>query len=137
MTLRPQDLDTSVDPGVDFYRFANGGWIDTNPIPPGYGSWGSFEELGERNDATIRAMLEEASTNPQNELDRLLGDFYASGMDLDAIEAAGITAIQPMLGSIDAAAGLDDVLTALPSLHQAGCCCCSPAGSPPTSTTAP
>jgi predicted metalloendopeptidase len=120
MTLRPQDLDTSVDPGVDFYRFANGGWIDTNPIPPGYGSWGSFEELGERNDATIRAMLEEASTNPQNELDRLLGDFYASGMDLDAIEAAGITAIQPMLGSIDAAAGLDDVLTALPSLHQAG-----------------
>ena len=77
MTLRPQDLDPTVDPGVDFYRYANGGWIDANPIPPGYGSWGSFEELGERNDATIRAMLEAAAADPQNDLDRLLGEILA------------------------------------------------------------
>lgn len=120
MTLHPQDLDTSVDPGVDFYRYANGGWIDTNPIPPGYGAWGSFEELGERNDATIRAMLVEASTNPQNELDRMLGDFYASGMDLEAIEADGTAAIQPMLDAIDAIADLDGLLALLPTLHEAG-----------------
>lgn len=120
MTLRPQDLDPTVDPGVDFYRYANGGWIDANPIPPGYGSWGSFEELGERNDATIRAMLEAAAVEPQNDLDRLLGDFYASGMDLGAIEAAGTTAIDAMLAAIDAARDLDGVLTLLPELHEAG-----------------
>jgi len=120
MTLHPQDLDTSVDPGVDFYRYANGGWIDTNPIPPGYGSWGSFEELGERNDATIRAMLEAAAADPQNDLDRLLGDFFASGMDLEAIEAAGTEAIDPMLAAIDAARDLDDVVALWPALHEAG-----------------
>jgi putative endopeptidase len=39
MTLLATDRDPAADPGVDFYRFANGGWLDTNPIPAGYGSW--------------------------------------------------------------------------------------------------
>ena len=43
MSLSAADRDESVDPGVDFYRYANGGWIDVHPIPAGYGAWGSFE----------------------------------------------------------------------------------------------
>ena len=43
MALPASDRDPSADPGVDFYRFANGGWLDANPIPAGYGAWGSFE----------------------------------------------------------------------------------------------
>ncbi len=45
MTLNAADRDPSVDPGADFYRFANGGWLDADPIPAGYGVWGSFEEV--------------------------------------------------------------------------------------------
>ena len=36
MALRASDRDPSADPAVDFYRFANGGWLDGNEIPPGY-----------------------------------------------------------------------------------------------------
>jgi len=54
MALSASDRDPSADPGVDFYRFANGGWLDANPIPKGYGSWGAFEEVGKRNELALR-----------------------------------------------------------------------------------
>ena len=34
MALNKKDLDTSTDPGTDFYQYANGGWIKNNPLPP-------------------------------------------------------------------------------------------------------
>jgi predicted metalloendopeptidase len=120
MTLNAADRDPTTDPGVDFYRFANGGWIDANPIPAGYGSWGSFEELSRRNEIVLRELLERAESEPSDELDRLLGDAYAAGLDLDAIEAAGIAPIAPLLDAIAGAATHDDVLALLPRLHRAG-----------------
>src|SRR6187549_1304494 len=101
MTLNAADRDPAADPGVDFYRFANGGWLDANPIPDGYGSWGSFEEVSRRNEVTLRELLERAATAPVDELDRLLGDAFAAGMDLAAIEAAGLEPIAPLLREID------------------------------------
>ncbi len=117
MSLRAEDRDPSVDPGVDFYRFANGGWLDANPIPAGYGSWGSFEELQTRNEVVLRDLLERAVEAPETDLDRLLGDHFASGMDLAAIEAAGTSAIDPLLARIAAIETHEDVLAALPALH--------------------
>ncbi len=31
--LDPADMDLSADPTQDFYRFANGGWLDRTEIP--------------------------------------------------------------------------------------------------------
>src|SRR5262245_24709740 len=99
MTLNASDRDLSADPGVDFYRFANGGWLDANPIPAGYGAWGSFEEVGRRNEVILRELLEQAADKPGD----LLGDAFAAGMDLEAIERAGLTAIEPYLSAIETA----------------------------------
>src|SRR5689334_15139382 len=117
MGLPASDRDLTADPGVDFYRFANGGWIDANPIPAGYGAWGAFEEVGRRNEVVLRELLEGAAAAPDDELDRLLGDFFAAGLDVDAVEAAGIEPIAGLLAAIDAA---DDVLALLPTLHRCG-----------------
>ena len=87
MSLQTRDRDPSVDPGLDFYRNANGGWLDANPIPAGYGSWGSFEELAARNDAVIRELLEHAAVEPANDIDRMIGDHYAAGLDHEAVLA--------------------------------------------------
>ncbi len=120
MTLSATDRDPSADPGVDFYRFANGGWLDANPIPAGYGSWGSFEEVSRRNEVVLRELLERAEAEPEDELDRLLGDAFAAGLDLDAIEAGGIEPIAPLLSAIAGATGHDEVLALLPALHRSG-----------------
>ncbi len=56
-TDKPNDpvynnLDQTVSPGADFFKYANGGWIKKNPIPPAYSSWGIGnvvqEEIRER-----------------------------------------------------------------------------------------
>ena len=69
---------------------------------------GSFEEVSRRNEVILREVLEQAAEEPGD----LLGDAFAAGMDLEAIEAAGITAIEPLL---EAAARED-----LAALHRAG-----------------
>ncbi|MDA0161775.1 M13 family metallopeptidase [Solirubrobacter ginsenosidimutans] len=117
MTLPASDRDPSADPGVDFYRFANGGWLDANPIPAGYGSWGSFEEVSRRNEVVLGELLQRAAAEPVDAVDRLLGDHFAAGLDLAGIEAAGIEPIAPLLDAIRAS---DDVLAVLPVLHRAG-----------------
>jgi putative endopeptidase len=116
MALSASDRDPSADPGVDFYRFANGGWLDANPIPAGYGSWGAFEEVGRRNELALRELLERAAETPGD----LLGDAFAAGLDLDAIEAAGLEPIAPLLREIECAQDQWAVLALLPKLHRAG-----------------
>jgi predicted metalloendopeptidase len=108
MSLDASDRDPGADPGVDFYRFANGGWLDANPIPAGYGAWGSFEEVSRRNEIVLRELLERAAQTPGD----LLGDAFAAGMDLEAIEAAGTSAIAELLQ----AAAREDVA----ALHRSG-----------------
>ena len=120
MTLRATDRDESTDPGVDFYRFANGGWLDANDIPPGYGAWGAFNEVDQRNEAILHELLLDASTEPSDDLDRMLGDYFAAGMDREAVEADGLSALRPLLDLVAEVRSADDVLAVLPPLHRAG-----------------
>lgn len=120
MTLHAADRDPSIDPGTDFYRHANGGWLDANPIPADFGAWGAFEEVHTRNETLLHGLLVQAADDPADDLDRMLGDYFAAGMDVDAIEAAGISAIQPALDAIAAVSTQQEVLDLLPELHDGG-----------------
>ena len=31
--IDPRNIDKTVSPGTDFYRFADGGWLAANPVP--------------------------------------------------------------------------------------------------------
>ena len=57
--LDPANMDTSVDPAENFYRFANGKWLDSNPIPGEYPAWNTFTALHDANLGRLRTMLEE------------------------------------------------------------------------------
>lgn len=121
--LDPVNLDTTVAPCSDFYRFANGGWLDRNPVPPAFSSWGSFNELSEKNSEIIRELLESASARtgvPAGSIGLLVGDFYASGMDSLRAEKEGMHSLQPELSRIAAIRTTKDFLTALTHLHGSG-----------------
>lgn len=96
-------LDHSVKPGVDFFHFANGGWLKANPIPPDRSEWGAYAALDLQNQRFIHDMVEKASQDTKaapGSVEQKVGDFYASGMDEKTVDSAGIKPLQPELDRI-------------------------------------
>lgn len=46
-----------MDPCEDFFSYACGGWIRSNPIPDGHSRWGTFNKLWEHNQAALKSLL--------------------------------------------------------------------------------
>ena len=101
--FQASDLDTSVNACHDFNAYANGKWLAANEIPGDRTSWGSFEMLTERTLEAQRQLAEQAAANesaPGGE--RIGGDFWATGMDRESIDAQGIAPIQDVIDAIEA-----------------------------------
>lgn len=98
------NLDRSVRPQDDFFRFVNGGWLATNEIPADRSRWGSFDALNEAAEENVLAIIREsaASDAPAGSDARKVGDLFRSFMDTETIEARGIAPIQPDLDRIAA-----------------------------------
>lgn len=116
------NFDIETNPGSDFYRHVNGGWLDNNPVPAEHPAWGSALEVHVRNEATLHNLLEEASADPGPEgtARRMVGDYFAAGMDTDAIADAGTAPLDPYLVRIDAIEGIEDVRALLVDLRKVG-----------------
>ena len=100
--IDPGAMDRSVDPCVDFYRYSCGGWIAANPIPPDQSSWSVYSKLQEQNRTILRQILENAANaGPgRSPNEQKIGDFYASCMDENAINKAGIAPLREDLNRI-------------------------------------
>jgi putative endopeptidase len=121
--LNVADLDRSVAACTDFYHFANGGWLKANPIPPQYSTWGSFNELNERNNLLLRDVLESAARQAKTTRDadtRKVGTFYASCMDSAGAEAAGMKPLAVEMQHIDAIANRTQLVAQIAHMHAAG-----------------
>lgn len=124
---RPLPIDRAyMDPAVracdDFYRHANGAF-DQVPIPGDYAAYGVNQEIDERNWAILKGILEGAradaaasSGSPR----RRIGDFYSSGMDGAAIQAAGLRPLAEGLRRIEAVRKPADLAKTLAWLHAHG-----------------
>ena len=117
-------MDRSVDPGTDFYRFADGQWLKDNPVPPDKSRWAAFSELAERNWFLIHGILEDAdrqsATLPRHSPRREVGDFFASVMDTNRIEQLGVRPLAKDLRRIDRAGSVAEVFALLADFHQRG-----------------
>lgn len=100
--IDPANMDLSVRPGDNFYRYAQGNWIKNNPVPASKTRWGSFDELREQSVQKLRTLLEAAAagaaTDPKMQK---IGDFYLSGMDSAGLERLGYQPIQADLDRIN------------------------------------
>ncbi|HSK46528.1 MAG TPA: M13 family metallopeptidase, partial [Coriobacteriia bacterium] len=116
VSAAPRPIDTSlfdatVSASDDFYRYVNGGWLDANPVPPEYGSWGAFHEVNERNQELLHRLLQDAAADPglQRTPRLMVGNYFAAAMDEASIAAAGVGPLRPFLERIDAVASVADV----------------------------
>jgi putative endopeptidase len=88
-------------PGDNFYRFANGHWLDTQRIPADGTDWNPFEQLSDVVDARIHKLIGELPRRaPSNSIDRKIGDYYRAFLDQDTINSLGIKPAQPTLQAI-------------------------------------
>jgi putative endopeptidase len=100
-----KNMDPSVKPGDNFYRYANGNWLKNNPVPASKTRWGSFDILREESSNRLKKLLETAgATKTPDRPTQIIGDFYKSGMDSLAIEAKGY---QPIKADLDRLAGIN------------------------------
>ncbi|KAF1687736.1 peptidase M13 [Pseudoxanthomonas broegbernensis] len=105
---------------TDFYAQANAEWLKANPVPADPGAASALGQLAARSLQQQRDLLDAAMQSPQNEVQKRLGDFWASGLDEAAVEADGSKPIAPLLSRIDAIKRAKDVPAAIAALHQVG-----------------
>jgi predicted metalloendopeptidase len=122
--IDPKNMDTSVKPGDDFFRYANGAWIKRTEIPPEYSRWGSFNELIEHNNDALHDIAEKAQNTkvdprmaPEPEK---VGDFYASGMDEQTIESLRTKPLDAEFKAIEAINDRASLLKEIAHLHSMG-----------------
>jgi predicted metalloendopeptidase len=98
------NMDRSVKPGDDFYRYANGDWIKRAKIPPDRSEIRVFDSLIDLRQKRIAALIEEAgkANAPAGSNIRKIADFYYSYMNEAAIETKGLAALRPRLDAIAA-----------------------------------
>jgi putative endopeptidase len=116
-------MDVSVRPGDDFFRYANGTWIDGLKIPDDKTSYGAMNIVAEETDQKVRQLLESTAkitSAEKGSVVRKISDFYATGMDVEKIEADGLTPLKDEFARIDKIASLADVREAIIYFHTRG-----------------
>jgi putative endopeptidase len=98
-------MDREVAPGDDFFRFANGTWLEKTAIPADRSSWGSFAVLAEETSRRTAELIRGAGEASGDADARKVADFYAAFMDEAAIEQRRAA---PLAVELEAIAALAD-----------------------------
>ena len=116
-------IDSTVSPKDDIYKFANGKWLKTQQIPASDGSWGSFNEINERNLANLKALMLGLAKNDKalaGTNDQKLRDFYLTAMDSTKTEKDGLAPIKAEITAIDLIKTKDDLIKTTALLNKKG-----------------
>jgi putative endopeptidase len=107
-------MDSSINPGDDFFAHCNGAWIARATIPPDRPYMTESQLMRERTEGQLRAIIDEAAARAGHEptsVDGKVGAFYNAFMDEKRLEALGIRPIAGELGVIRAARSREQLAT--------------------------
>ncbi len=122
INLNLANLDHTVKPGTDFYRFATGGWSVANPIPDEFARYGSFDKLRDENQRQIRELIAEmgATHHEKGTSAQKIGDLYRIGNDSAKLNLEGAKPLQEGLQSLQSLKSRDDVYKAVATMRKEG-----------------
>jgi putative endopeptidase len=115
------NMDTTVNPGQDFFMYANGGWFKRNPIPASESRWGIGNLVQNEIYDRLRTISEDASKNTsaaKGTPEQMIGDLYASAMDSVTIDKGGLQPLQDELQQIKAVHDLPSLVSMIATLQQ-------------------
>lgn len=112
-------VQEETSPGDNFFKYVNGNWIDTFEMPASETRYGAFSILREKSEQRVRNIIGEiaAASPPIDTLEGKIAAYYNAYMDLDAIEAAGLTHARPYLDQINAISSYEDLAAIFGSPH--------------------
>jgi putative endopeptidase len=115
-------IDSTLNAGDNFWRYANNGWFKQHPIIASENSNGIWRTIQD----TINAQVLEVCTTSMNEKSEVgsnkqkIGDFYFSGMDTTNIDKQGISPIADELKKIDDIKSINDLVAVMAHLQSIG-----------------
>ncbi|MFM6975794.1 MAG: M13 family metallopeptidase [Sphingobacteriaceae bacterium] len=117
------NMDLSVKPGSDFYKYASGTWIKNNPVPAKETRWGSFNQLRDFNINAVKSILVDAAADVNakpGSVKKRVGDFYSAGMDSVTIDKLGYSPIAADLSRLSAIKDLNGVIDEVATMRTVG-----------------
>ena len=122
MALDRNNLDTETRPEINFYQYANGGWMRNNPIPPEFSRYGSFDVLAEKSMYMVKELIESATEEitTKASIDQKVGDYYKAGMDSAAIEKMGLEPLLTELENVQSAENIQQIQNIITRWHKNG-----------------
>ena len=117
------ELDASIRPQDDFFHHVHKKWMAKNPIPKTESRWGTFMIVRLETEKQIRALVDEVSakrTLPEKSAERMVRDFYRSGMDMEKRNTLDLSPLVPLLKKIDAIKDAARLQRVIAELHRVG-----------------
>ena len=107
--------DPAVHPGDDFFRYANGQWLDDFELPADRSGYGVFTTLAELSEERVRTIIDElAATEPAaGSVEQKIAGYYNSWMDTDTLNGLGISPLRPGLERLSAIGSRSELITAM------------------------
>ena len=107
------NIDMSVSPGDDFFAFANGAWLKSNPIPAQESMWGIGQVVQDQLYVKLRGISETAAAQKHAAVgsdEQKVGDFWTTAMDQALADKLGVRPLKAELARIDAVHDMSSAL---------------------------
>ena len=116
------NLDTTVSPAQDFYKYATHGWQVANPLGAEFSRFGSFDRLREENIKNLNDLFASMTTlkTKPGSVEQKIVDLYKQGLDSTRLNAEGAAPLQKYIEEIAGISDKKEFAAYLGKLHNCG-----------------